>query len=670
MFVTMMVLFLSMWHRRVIGHLSPSALTTFTLLAALSLVYGRLLTRRTWLSFRDSRCLTLEFLSGYLLLNTLLLVLSLAFPFGIAHNLLILTAAALVLLLLDREHAEEAEDFAKQLPSLLSLLLSGVGATLWCTDSLRPIVIEGQTAIVRAWQDAFIHVRLISAFSQSHGLGTMSDIQMSGAPPHIYHYASYFTPAAVSSFASISAFDVYTTFLLPFGILLTGLAAFSLAASMWGSWPGLAAVVALILLPDAYQQGFANRYLSYNFLQQVNPGGFYGVACAALAWVFMLDGCRTGRYKSILLGYVVTLLTVVYKAHVFVANAFLVMMYPCLFLVRTRRSRRFVIGAILVAVFVSVVALSQRFEAIPTLRLDGRSAGSYVRILLGSFDPGVLKSFFTWALGEQQTSKPILALYAIGMLLLSTFGIWSIALGAAFLVLTVQGNTAAAILFFPLLVVANYIVMSLGLAMDTRGIGTPDEFLNRPLVWAYFAVVTWTAGAAYAARFGNDPPRGTRTRIAVALLALVSLVIPWAFSANFQTFPAWHEFSSFRQFASYPLCRVRAALYVRDHSHADDIVQDSENDFRYLTTGLAERQAFVIANMLKSREQSGLRQRLEEAETFKQMTDVAELTNFAAMRKISWYLLHPTSEVSWPKSVIESAVYECDGYRVYHFTHS
>ena len=666
----MMVLFLSIWHRRVIGRLSPSALSTFTLLAALSLVYGRLLTRRTWLSFRDSRCLTLQFLSGYLLLNILLLVLSLAFPFGIANNLLILAAAGLVLPFVDRQHAEEDEGLARQLPSLLSLLLSGVGATLWCTDSLRPIAIEGQTAIVRAWPDIFIHVRHISAFSQSHGLGTMSDIQMSGTPPHIYHYASYFTPAAVSSFTSINAFEVYASFLLPFGILLTGLAAFSLAASMWGSWPGLAAAGALILLPDAYQQGFANRYLSYNFLQQVNPGGFYGVACAALAWVFILDGCTTGRYKSILLGYVVALLTVVYKAHIFVANAFLVMLYPCLFLVGTRRSRRFVIGAILVALFVSVVALSQRFEAMPTLQLNGRSAGRYLRMVLSSFDPGVLKSVFEWAFGEQQTSKPILALEAITMLLLSTFGIWGIAFGTVFVVLKVQGKTAAAILSFPLLVVGNYLVMSLGLEMDTRGIGTPDEFLNRPLVWAYFVVVAWTAGAAYAARFGNDPPRGARARIVGALLMLVSLVVPWAFSANLQTFPAWHEFGSFKQFASYPLCRVRAALYIRDHSHADDIVQDSENDFRYLTTGLAERQAFVIANMLKSREQSGLGQRLEEAETFKRMTDVAELTNFAAMRKISWYLLHPTSEVSWPKSVIESAVYECDGYRVYHFTHS
>ena len=54
-------------------------------------------------------------------------------------------------------------------------------------------------------------------------------------------------------------------------------------------------------------------------------------------------------------------------------------------------------------------------------------------------------------------------------------------------------------------------------------------------------------------------------------------------------------------------------------------------------------------------------------ESFKRMTSAAELTAFAARRKISWYLLHPTSTVSWPTPVLESAVYACDGYRVYHF---
>jgi hypothetical protein len=666
-YASLVTLFLSIWCLRVTGRLSVTVLAVFTLLGVLSLVYGRLLTRLTVPSLHDGGNLTVQFLSGYLLLNTLLALLSLGFPFGIATSALILAFGALVLGFFLPEPPVKSDGFRSQLPSLLCLLVSATGASLWCADSMRPMAIEEQQAIFRTWQDTFIHVRHISAISQSHGLGTLSDIQMSNAPPRIYHYASYFTPAAVSSLTAISAFDVYASFLLPFGILLSGLAAFSLAASLWGPWAGLAAAAALILLPDAYQQGFANRYLSYGFLQQVNPGGFYGVACVALGWVLIFDGCKTGRYRPILLGYAVTLLTVVYKAHVFVANAFLIMMYPCLFLARLRPSRRFAIGAILVILFASVVALSQRFEAIPTLRLDGRSARRYMLNLLDSFDPGAFKSFFAWALVEQPASKPVLALYAVAMLLLSTFGIWTIAWGATFFVLRAQGNTAAPILFFPLFVVANYALMSLGLAMDVRRVGTPDEFLNRPLVWAYFAVVVWTAGGAYAARFGTALPRRLPVRIAAVLLVLLGLAVPWTFSRNLQTFPAWPGFGSFEEFASFPLCRVQASLYIREHSRDQDILQDSENDFHYLTTGLAERQAFVIANMLRTREEADLSERLADMESFKRMTSAAELTAFAARRKISWYLLHPTSTVSWPTPVLESAVYACDGYRVYHF---
>src|SRR5215472_38888 len=330
-YVSLVTFFLSIWQLRVTGRLSVAAVVIFTLLSILSLAYGRLLTRLTLPSSHAARYLTVQFLSGYLFLNTLLALLSLVFPFGMVTSALIVAVGALVLGFFCPEPPEKAGGILSQLPSLLCLLLSAVGATLWCADSMRPTVIRDQLTIFHTWQDAFIHVRHISAIAQSHGLSTLSDIQRSDTSPRIYHYASYFTPAAISSLTATSAFDVFGSFLLPFGVVLSGLAAFALAASLWGPCAGLAATVALILFPDSYQQGFANKYLSYGFLQQVNPGGYYGVACAALAWIFIFDGCQTGRYRSILLGYAVALLTVFYKAHVFVANAFLIMMYPLLF---------------------------------------------------------------------------------------------------------------------------------------------------------------------------------------------------------------------------------------------------------------------------------------------------------------------------------------------------
>ena len=70
----------------------------------------------------------------------------------------------------------------------------------------------------------------------------------------------------------------FVGFLLPFGILLSGLAALSLADSVWGRCAGIAATLAVTLLPEAYQQGFGNKWLSYHFLQQAAPDGLYGVA--------------------------------------------------------------------------------------------------------------------------------------------------------------------------------------------------------------------------------------------------------------------------------------------------------------------------------------------------------------------------------------------------------
>ena len=353
-----------------------------------------------------------------------------------------------------------------------------------------------------------------------------------------------------------------------------------------------------------------------------------------------------------------------YKAHIFVANAFLAMIYPCVFVVRVKAARRVIAVLFLSALFVLVVMLSQKINGIPTLHLDGSSTGSYLSILLSDYDPGVLKDFLNFVFVEQYPGA-VLLLCGIGLLLLSTFGLWSVACITALVLLRKQ--TPAAVLYFPVLVVANYLVMSLGLAMDTNGIGTPEELLNRPLVWAYFVVVAWTGGAAYVLMFGNDAPGGMRARTCVAVLVCLCLAIPSVLSENLQTFPTRKGFGSFREFGSAPSCLVKASLYIRDHSPADDIVQDSQNDSKLLVSALAERQAFAISFFFWPRRSSELVKRLEELAQFRKMTDAAEVTEFVTRRHISWYVLRPGSEVAWPASVLDNYVFDCDGYRVYRF---
>lgn len=665
--VVMMVGFLSLWHLRVSGHLSWSALAALLLFVLVCLAYGQAFLTATASVSRNRAGLPFQFLSGFFVFNTLLFLVSLLSPLGMLFNVSLLALGALVLMILDARRQPVFDETGEALPGLLCILVAGLAATLWCSDAQAPLPIQGQAAVYQTWQDSFFHVRQISAFAQAHGIGTVQNIKMSGAPAQIYHFASYLSTAAVSVLTGAPAIDVYASFQLPFGIFLVGLAAFSLVSFIWGAWPALAAALAVLLLPDAYQQGFANRYLSYNFLAQVNLGMLYGIACAAIAWVFILEGSRRGKIASILVAYLFLAICLFYKAHVFVANAFLILIYPCLFFSGARLRWRLLAGGVLTGIFVAVVGFSQSIDGVPVLRLDGSGIGHYIVILLRDFDEGYLKAFFTQVFTLEKHAKPVEAMYVALMLLLSTFGLWL----AATLLVVVAGRAkaCAAIYCFPLLIIANYLVMSIGLALDTRGVGTPDELMNRPLAWAYFAVVAWTAGGAYYLATGSGLPRSRIARSALLVLSCLALTGPLVFAKDLQTYPARKGFATYGAFNAVPLCLVQASRFIRDNSRREDIIQDSENDPRFVVTALAERQLYAGESIF-GKPGKKLQERLDGLVSFQALRDAAEVKSFAGSNKIDWYILQPGTPVAWPSSFIEQAVFNCDGYRIFRFTRS
>ena len=669
--------FLSMWHSRVTHRFSARAFVVFIALCGLSLIYGRLFNKLTSFSSKASHSFSIQFLCGYLLLNTLLFLLSLFTPFSIATNVFILTGGGLLILLCCPVAPKEIRKPVDHLPDFLCLLLSGIAATLWCTDLLNGPMRDGQNMVFPIYIDGFYHVRQISCFAQAHGLKTISDIRMSGQSLQLYHYAIYVGPAAVSFLTNSSAYTTFVSFLVPFGILLTGLAAFSLAGSIWGVWPGLAATLAVTLLPDAYQQGFQNKFLSYNFFQQAAPGGSYGVACAAIAWMFVLNGCKSGKLASIITSYAMLMVCIAYKAQFFVANAFLLMIYPCVFFRGLRISWRIISAVVFASLFGFVVSLSQHLKGIPTLRLDGSWAIRYVHFLINVSESGVFKSFFRRAFAPlwESDTHLLLDLCLPGFLVLFTFGLW---VAALFLVSFLsKTKIGAAAFFFPFLVVVNYLIMSLGLAVDTNGIGRPEELLHRPFVWAYFVVVAWTAAGVYSYLIGNHPPSSRAARILAALFALLSFSVPLLCARNIQTFRAFSSMATYRMFNSVPSGLVKACLYIRKHDEIKDIIQDSENDPRWVITALAERQSFVAVNPdilaylmgHSAHSRSGrIGERLNEVAECKKMRDETTLIEFMRKRRISWYILEPVSEVAWPTSFLEKAVFHCGGYRIFHFS--
>lgn len=662
--ISLILFFLCFWHWRITGSLNIQALAALGLFVALCLAYGRLFVMATSRLFSPSLGLPYQVLTGYFVFNSLLFILALASPFGMAVNLVVLSLiGGAGYFIKQRSPAVSKAPPANRRAAMAAVLIAGIGATIWCGDAQTPIRLQDSDVLFKVWPDTFIHAREISVFAQAHGIGTIQDIKLAGGKAPIYHFASYLSPSAISVMSGASAMDVYASFHLPVGIMFTGLAAYCLMSLMFGSWAGVAAAVALLLLPDGYHQGFGARYLSHNFLAQVNLGLLYGITCAALAWIFVIQGCRKGKIGLIALGYVFLVVCLFYKAHIFVANSYLLMMFPILFFQPLRTRWRILIGIAATAVFVAVVMISQTNPRVPILRLDGSGIGRYIVVLLWDFEAGALKTFFNRVFIEEKNGKLLQLVYAMGMLLLCTFGLWVLGLCAT--LAGARKKIEPLFLWFPILVVANYLIMGIGLAVDSRGVGTPDELLNRPLVWAYFVVATWTAAAAYYLLIGTEAPRANVVKGALLAGVLAAIGITVYQAPNLQTFPERHTRANYEKWA-VPSCLVQSAQYLRAHSTPSDIVQDSTNDPDFVFTALAERQLYV-GKVSFGGENAVQMARLEEMKQFKNMQDVRSLEQFASASGIKWYLLAPGANVSWPAEFVQRPAFSCGAYRLYRF---
>jgi hypothetical protein len=156
---------------------------------------------------------------------------------------------------------------------------------------------------------------------------------MAGAPLHPYHFASYMFPALIAMSEDYASLAAYSSFLLPAGVFIFGLGAYVLGRYLFGKEGGFAVGVCILLLPDPFQQGFGNLFLgqSYWLIQSI-PAMPFGVAASALVFVFLFEGFRMQSWRWILASYCFVAVTLLYKAHLFVAIAWPALILPALFM--------------------------------------------------------------------------------------------------------------------------------------------------------------------------------------------------------------------------------------------------------------------------------------------------------------------------------------------------
>jgi hypothetical protein len=657
-----------LWLARTTGTVTPAAAALLVGFVLACAAFGNLLSRMTAYLVGWHPGIAHELLIGFLFANTILFALTLASPLGIGLHVALLGVAALFSMLPRLARFPRTDlSLQAEFGSLACIVFSGVVATLWVHEQQPVVKIVGDMSIFTVWCDVFIHARAIGAFVHAHGVTTLSDIKVAGMPAAAYHFGSYMMPAALNGLTPTSAIDSYAAFHLPFGILIAGISAYVLVAIVLkATWPAVVGSAAVFALPDAYQQGFGIRYLSFEFMSQVNLGMLYGLACISMAWVFMIEACRRERPVGVAVAFAFLAACVTYKAHLFVANALILMLYPCIFFGRYRWKWRVVAALGVVVLFVSVIAAAERSPRMPYLRLDGSGMRPYVDILYDGFSSGWLKGLFGWLYYQHHVSVPTDVLLAAGLILFGSFGFW--------LVLTPIGLWKARPALAPrassfvAIVVTNYMAMAMLLSTDKRLIGTPEEFLNRPHAWAYFVVVAFGAAALVIAAWQRWPlTKGWARSISIAFACIALLNVHHA-APNLETFPEWGgDWTSFAGFNSEPACLTRSAQYIHDHSGPNDLMQDSQFDRRLRTSAVAERQAYVAEGVFGGNVDT-VASRIAQFRAVQSAHDVDTLKAWAAANHVDWYVMHPEDGGQWAPAFLVQAVFQCEGFSVFRFT--
>jgi hypothetical protein len=625
--------------------------------------------------------LPLRLLVGYAAVNTALFVLAYLSPLGIIANFGILLAVAACLFVATRPIRRQSDDSV----GLLVLGMALAAATLWCQDSLRPISVEGNTVVFKPWVDGFYHAVHIRIFGAGHGASSIEDFRLAGVPARLYHYGVYLTPALIRQISGIHSYTAFAGILAPMGVFFTGLGAYALVGSFWGTWPGLAACTALLLLPDGAQQGMRNTFMSYHWLTQISPSATYGLSLLAVAWLFVMRGCTQGNRLQMLAGWLLAGILAFYKLHFFIASALLLWLVPPLFFrvdgvglgptesvaggagpsqgpasgQQLGLARRALWAVSAIVVYGVTIIAVRKAPGVPLIRFDGSCVGEILTLVKSFAPPGVLRDFLAERIGRQSTWSSNL-LFGVPFILFAALGL--VAPLLVILAIRLRRHAPALLVLFPILLIANFLAMFFGLALDFSR-STPDELSHRPVMVMYFGVMAWVGGAAGLSLL-ESRRLGRIARPAMIGLAVLLMAVPAFFGSGVQRMWAMRKFSPVR----VPIGLVRAAEYMRDHGGTRDVFQDSEFDRTYTVAALSERRAYAARTMTRiSQNSERVEERAETIDKLMQLRDPAALAATARELGLRWFLLNPSDRVDWPAEIATRPAFELGGYRLYRF---
>lgn len=530
----------------------------------------------------------------------------------------------------------------------------GAVAILWCRLSAGAAPHLAATGVARIWSDYFIHGTVIAQFGSAIGAERLS-YSLVDQPLPFYHYASFMLPAAVMQTNGMTAFAAATGVLLPLGLFLMLLGIYALGTAVSNQIGGLAAVAALVFIPDPSTYWVENGFFGFDWLTFTAPGGGYAIGTAAA--MLAMTKLAPVRISRVWIAILLVLLLAVFEFRVhifvlFVPAAALTLLWSTPF-GRRYRIQLAVGTAVVLAVAASALTLLPSLRAI-WLHNSG----------VGTFLPA---SFSTSNLGAHPWNASPSAVSSFLLLAPAILG-WFIVAYPLTLAFAFARRRATAFDLFPAWCLFAYLAIVLFAPLSS--FGEPEEWRHRPFVLLYAVFVCWTA--ALIAR-GVDLDRKSPV-IPAALFAVLGIL--WAV-LSWNKDPARPLMSWGRDFydVAVPAGVLGIGAYLHDHAAAGDVLAYSPmdpgarlNDTPTELGALSNVPLYIARPVIQSRDVNRgaiVSVRLAELAAAARIDDAAQLRETLRKLGITWYAIKGVSPPFDPGG--KHAVYSKGGFLLYHF---
>jgi hypothetical protein len=658
---------LSIMHTLSTASFSPALFLSLLLVFTSSVLIGILLVSVMGLHDQKGIDFIPTFLMGMIALAVILMILAFVSPMGMRGNLLLILFSIIMFVWAKsgRKILEESFKFVNQLyldkTGFWSIVIILISSGLWSTENLQGLSFPSlETIEIHPWIDTCFHARFISVFMNSYGPGTFSGIYLFGQHLLPYHYGSYMIPALLGSLSGVSTFSLAAAVLAPFGLIWTGLAAYTFGKTCFDERAGFMAVVGILLIPDASYIGMGNRWSGYSFFQQIGMGGAYGVSVLAMAWSCAILAIRNNSIYLLILSLIVCAISALFKVQITIVYVIPFLIYIAVYFRKFHWRIRF-IALLLAGVFYCICAkMLYRIPEAPNIGFSVQGAYVNLSTIIKFFNPD--RTVWMKNLLEVSSSYFWQLLMGIPLILLVTYGVWVILL--PFSVRHVlRMHYPSFIMIIPILTITAHLIIALCLEPTHTVLSDPFEIIHKTFVWPYFMIAVWCSSVT-GISVGNAIYFRTHS---VKILLVVLIVFDLYFiSIMAETTQTGFALSKIYTRLQFPRGLYEAAEYIRLHTPTNSVIQYSENDGYGMVACFSERYTYfshgIINRGVPSEE---ARNRAAIVEQILNLPDFSSVKRAAENVGIHWLIISNQRKLSWQNTEGAKPAFQYSGFSVY-----